>query len=153
MADYLRWDAHNFLHSDAYFHPADFQAAEPPDVFTEDARPERSCAPDRAGHGAQVDSLRRQVLGIISSVLEDSDPASAGARNRLRQCLMHNADSPEQALLEHLTALHGMEMHGLAMHASEICGSALHTELKERTANGRGSPGGPPLPTTARQGR
>jgi hypothetical protein len=66
---------------------------------------------------------------------------------------MHNADSPEQALLEHLTALHGMEMHGLAMHASEICGSALHTELKERTANGRGSPGGPPLPTTARQGR
>jgi hypothetical protein len=75
--------------------------------------------------------LRRQVLAIISSVLEDGDPACAGARNRLRQCLMHNADSPEQALLEHLTALHALDMHGAEMHASETGGSAPHGGQKE----------------------
>lgn len=126
MADYLRWDAHNFLHSDAYFHTADFLVVEPPVDCAEDPRPERPGAQDRDRHGVRVDSLRRQVLAIISSVLEDGDPACAGARNRLRQCLMHNADSPEQALLEHLTALHALGMQGCEVH-----GSAPYSELKE----------------------
>ncbi|MFC9333582.1 hypothetical protein [Arthrobacter sp. NPDC057009] len=137
MADYLRWDAHNFLHSDAYFHAADFRVAEPFSSPSENALPDGP--PDQ---GVDVDrpnnnSLRWQVLGIIASVLEDSDPACAGARQRLRQCLAHNVGSPEKALLEHLHALHDSELHASELHDSEVestevYGSAPHGEPEEQ---------------------
>lgn len=118
MADYLRWDAHNFLHSDAYFHPADFQVTEPPVVAPDGPVPERAFAPDTEVRCPQTDSLRQQVLGIIASVLEDTDPACAGARNRLRNCLAHNVGSPENALLEHLTSLHSSGLHAAELHGT-----------------------------------
>lgn len=132
MADYLRWDAHDFLHSDAYFHAADFRIAEAPTAALEDPwteRPSESTSPpdtaaqqdapsqqDVDARCPQIDSLRRQVVGIIASVLEDRDPAGAGVRSRLRHCLAHNAGCPEKALLEHLCALHGSELHGAVLH-------------------------------------
>jgi hypothetical protein len=51
--------------------------------------------------------LRRQVMGIIWSILEDPAPEGACIRARLRECLARNAGRPEKALLEHLLALHG----------------------------------------------
>lgn len=51
--------------------------------------------------------LRRQVMGIIWSILEDPDPDGASIRTRLRECLAANAGRPEKALLDHLRALHG----------------------------------------------
>ncbi|MFE4541410.1 hypothetical protein [Arthrobacter sp. NPDC056727] len=126
MADYLRWDAHNFLHSNAYFHAEDFRMEVPPTISLDNPAPERPAEQDAGAHCPQIDSLRRQVLGIIASVLEDTDPACAGARSRLRRCLAHNVGSPEQALLEHLVSLHSSEMHG-----PEPCGSDLQGEPEE----------------------
>jgi hypothetical protein len=51
--------------------------------------------------------LRRQVMGIIWSILEDAAPEGACIRTRLRECLAQNAGRPEKALLDHLLALHG----------------------------------------------
>jgi hypothetical protein len=51
--------------------------------------------------------LRRQVMGIIWSILEDPAPEGACIRTRLRECLAQNAGRPEKALLDHLLALHG----------------------------------------------
>jgi len=79
-----------------------------PDALFADARQNAVASP-------ASDSLRLQVLGIISDVLEDSDPACADARSHLRHCLAHNVGSPEKALLEHLLSLHGSEMHGSAL--------------------------------------
>ena len=129
MADYLRWDAHNFFHSDAYFHPSDFQATESP-VIPPDPSPEHAFAPDTDARCPQTDSLRRQVLGIIASVLEDTDPACAGARNRLRSCLAHNVGSPEKALLEHLMSLHSSGLHAAGLHGTR----ELHREPEELQA-------------------
>lgn len=110
MADYLRWEAHNFLHSDAYFHAGGYRPAETPAAADDALGPERLSERDADADSPPFDSLRRQVLGIIASVLEDSDPACAGARNRLRQCLMHHVGFPEQALLEHLVSMHASEL-------------------------------------------
>ncbi|GAB15230.1 hypothetical protein ARGLB_083_01200 [Arthrobacter globiformis NBRC 12137] len=71
--------------------------------------------------GLAAEALRGQVLGVISSVLEDTDPECAGARSQLRHILVHNAGSPEKALLEHLLHLHG----------SELCGSELDGDQEE----------------------
>ncbi|MBT2547630.1 hypothetical protein [Arthrobacter sp. ISL-65] len=95
MTDYLQLDAHSFL---------------PPDVPHSDARD--SDARQDTITDPTSDPLRRQVLGIISDVLDDSDPDGADARSHLRHCLAHNAGSPEKALLEHLLSLHGSELHG-----------------------------------------
>jgi hypothetical protein len=119
MADYLRWDAHNFLHSDAYFHPADFQVAQPPADSPDCRSPERPPVSDTDVRCPQTDSLRGQVLSIIASVLEDTDPACASARSQLRSCLAHNAGSPEKALLEHLVSLHGSGLDPDELHGSE----------------------------------
>ena len=51
--------------------------------------------------------LRRQVMGIIWLILEDSAPEGACIRTRLRECLAQNSGRPEKALLDHLLALHG----------------------------------------------
>lgn len=51
--------------------------------------------------------LRRQVMGIIWSILDDPAPEGASIRTRLRECLAENAGRPEKALLDHLLALHG----------------------------------------------
>lgn len=51
--------------------------------------------------------LRRQVMGIIWSILDDPAPEGACIRTRLRECLAENAGRPEKALLDHLLALHG----------------------------------------------
>ena len=127
MADYLRLDAHNFLRSDAYFHPADFQVTESPAISADGPVPERAFAPDTGVRCPQTDSLRGQVLGIIASVLEDTDPACAGARNRLRSCLAHNVGSPENALLEHL-----MSLPGSGLQAAELHGTGeLHGEPED----------------------
>ncbi|MFE5838397.1 hypothetical protein [Arthrobacter sp. NPDC056493] len=144
MADYLRWDAHDFVHSDAYFHAADFRVAgaptaslenlgpgRPPESQGSTSPPDGSAQQDASPHEAdarrpKIDSLRRQVVGIIASVLEDSDPASATARSRLRHCLAHNAGCPEKALLEHLLALHGSELAG-----PELAGPELAGELED----------------------
>lgn len=48
------------------------------------------------------ESLRRQVLEIISDVLADSDPQKAWAREQLLDLLATHMDDPEQALLHHL---------------------------------------------------
>lgn len=120
MADYLRWDAHNFLHSNAYFHPADFRTAEPSGVSPDPQRPERPSAQAGDVPCPQVDSLRQQVLGIIASVLEDTDPVCASARSRLRECLAHHAGSPEKALLEHLRSLHGSDLYRSDPHSSGL---------------------------------
>lgn len=51
--------------------------------------------------------LRRQVTGIVWSILDDPAPEGACIRTRLRECLAENAGRPEKALLDHLLALHG----------------------------------------------
>ena len=51
--------------------------------------------------------LRRQVMAVIWSILEDPAPESANIRARLRECLAQNAGRPEKALLDHLLSLHG----------------------------------------------
>jgi hypothetical protein len=51
--------------------------------------------------------LRRQVMAIISSILEDPAPEGAGIRNQLRGFLAQNVGFPEKALLAHLQSLHG----------------------------------------------
>lgn len=122
VADYLRWDAHNFLHSNAYYLTADFRLDEPLAIFPDDPGLDRPPEQDSDARCPHLDSLRRQVLGIISSVLEDTDPACAGARNRLRRCLAHNVGSPEKALLEHLLLLHGSGLHGSEPRSSELDG-------------------------------
>ncbi|MFE5835530.1 EAL domain-containing protein [Arthrobacter sp. NPDC056493] len=48
------------------------------------------------------ETLRRQVLEIISDVLADSDPQKAWAREQLLDLLAAHMDDPEQALLHHL---------------------------------------------------
>ncbi|WP_306926968.1 EAL domain-containing protein [Arthrobacter globiformis] len=48
------------------------------------------------------ETLRRQVLEIISDVLADSDPQKAWAREQLLDLLATHMDDPEQALLHHL---------------------------------------------------
>lgn len=48
------------------------------------------------------ETLRRQVLEIISDVLADSDPQKAWARDQLLHLLAAHMDDPEQALLHHL---------------------------------------------------
>ncbi|WP_307031240.1 EAL domain-containing protein [Arthrobacter globiformis] len=48
------------------------------------------------------ETLRRQVLEIISDVLADSDPQKAWAREQLLHLLAAHMDDPEQALLHHL---------------------------------------------------
>lgn len=63
-----------------------------------------------------AEALRRQVLGVISSVLEDSDPDCAGARSQLRHFIAHNVGSPEKALLKHLLHLYDSELHGSELH-------------------------------------
>ena len=120
MADNLRWDAHNFLHSDAYFHPADFRMAEPSAISPDHQRPERHSALAVDVPCPQTDSLRQQVLGIIASVLEDKDPVYASARSRLRECLAHHAGSPEKALLEHLRSLHGSDLRSSDLHTPDL---------------------------------
>lgn len=52
-------------------------------------------------------TLRRQVMGIVWSVLDDPAPEGACIRTRLQACLEENAGRPEKALLDHLLALHG----------------------------------------------
>jgi EAL domain-containing protein (putative c-di-GMP-specific phosphodiesterase class I) len=50
------------------------------------------------------ETLRRQVLEIISDVLADSDPQKAWAREQLLDLLAAHMDEPEQALLHHLVS-------------------------------------------------
>jgi hypothetical protein len=116
MTDYLQLNAHSVLPRDCEYRGSEraglLHAEEPhPDSLFADAR-------QNAVPGPASDSLRLQVLGIISDVLEDGDPACAGARSHLRHCLAHNIGSPEKALLEHLLSLHGSDMHGSEMHGS-----------------------------------
>jgi len=47
-------------------------------------------------------TMRAQVLDIIESILEDAEPRSEGARNKLRELLDARPDDPEGALLKHL---------------------------------------------------
>ena len=53
----------------------------------------------------ELGPLRRQVMAIISSVLEDDSPETAVARTRLRALLAQHPGCPEKALLEHLRSM------------------------------------------------
>jgi EAL domain-containing protein (putative c-di-GMP-specific phosphodiesterase class I) len=65
-----------------------------------------------AGLGAQAKlpgdvgdiPVRWQAQGIINELLAESDPESEWTRVQLRELVAAHPDSPEQALLEHLTA-------------------------------------------------
>lgn len=48
--------------------------------------------------------IRGQVMDIIESILDDTEPKSEGARTRLRRLVEARPDNPERALLEHLLA-------------------------------------------------
>ncbi|MFJ4286205.1 EAL domain-containing protein [Paenarthrobacter nicotinovorans] len=72
-----------------------------------------SLSPDNDAHGSKQEgpgempfademTMRAQVLDIIESILEDAEPRSEGARNRLRELLEARPDDPEGALLQHL---------------------------------------------------
>jgi hypothetical protein len=105
-----------FLHDSRYLGLAG-DAEEPEDPVPSEARtygewPPSPQAPCPAGSGSgtaasDLELLRWQVTGIISSILEDHAPECAAVQSRLRECLAHNAGSPEKALLEHLLHLHG----------------------------------------------
>lgn len=64
------------------------------------------------GLGAQAElpgdvsdtAVRWQARGIIDELLAESDPESQWTRVQLRELVAAHPDSPEQALLEHLTA-------------------------------------------------
>jgi hypothetical protein len=110
MTDYLQLNAHSPLQRDCSYR--DFVRTDNLHAENPHARPLFADMRQEAVPGPASDPLRGQVLGIISDVLEDSDPACANARSHLRQCLANNAGSPEKALLEHLLSLHGSELHG-----------------------------------------
>ena len=55
----------------------------------------------------ELGPMRRQVMAIISSILDDPCPEGADIRTRLRGLLAQHAGCPEKALLEHLRSMYG----------------------------------------------
>lgn len=53
----------------------------------------------------ELGPMRRQVMAIVSSVLDDDSPETAAARTRLRALLAQHPGCPEKALLEHLRSM------------------------------------------------
>ncbi|WP_457972441.1 hypothetical protein [Arthrobacter sp. D1-17] len=53
----------------------------------------------------ELGPMRRQVMAIISSILDDVSPETAAVRTRLRALLAQHPGCPEKALLEHLRSM------------------------------------------------
>jgi hypothetical protein len=60
---------------------------------------------DQATKDPELGPMRRQVMAIISSILDDVSPDTADARIRLRALLAQHPGCPEKALLEHLRSM------------------------------------------------
>jgi hypothetical protein len=55
----------------------------------------------------ELGPMRRQVMAIISSILDDPCPEGAEIRTRLRGLLAQYRGCPEKALLAHLRSMYG----------------------------------------------
>jgi hypothetical protein len=53
----------------------------------------------------ELGPMRRQVMAIISSILDEPSPETADVRYRLRSFLAQYPGCPEKALLEHLRSM------------------------------------------------
>lgn len=60
----------------------------------------------------ELGPMRRQVMAIISSILDDVSPEAADVRSRLRLLLTRHPGCPEKALLEHLRSMHSDFLNG-----------------------------------------
>ncbi|MFJ5694866.1 hypothetical protein ACIP9X_13540 [Arthrobacter sp. NPDC093125] len=60
---------------------------------------------DQPTKDPELGPMRRQVMAIISSILDDVSPETAAVRIRLRELLAQHPTCPEKALLEHLRSM------------------------------------------------
>jgi hypothetical protein len=61
---------------------------------------------DQPTKDPELGPMRRQVMAIISSILDDPGPETADVRIRLRALLAQHPTCPEKALLEHMRTIH-----------------------------------------------
>jgi hypothetical protein len=61
---------------------------------------------DQPTKDPELGPMRRQVMAIISSILDDLSPETEDVRIRLRALLTRHPTCPEKALLEHLRSMH-----------------------------------------------